>query len=162
MVHLSLIRRPTAMPEKQPLQSLTPFELVFEPEDVVLVGEFQEVEELGRGLHYRERRGLGVVEEDGDAAIGVEAEEPVFLLLVGHDVAGRERGVSEGLTECWGGRRRVEGEEVDEHESCSPFGAINIMQLFQHDLDLLAIGRALRDEVQSFCVLHLGGGGIFE
>lgn len=29
-----------------------------------------------------------MVDEDGDSTVGVEAEEPVFLLLVGHDVAG--------------------------------------------------------------------------
>lgn len=29
-----------------------------------------------------------MVDEDGDAAVGVEAEEPVFLLLIGHDIAG--------------------------------------------------------------------------
>lgn len=28
-----------------------------------------------------------MVDKDGDAAVGVEAEEPVFLLLVAHDVA---------------------------------------------------------------------------
>lgn len=28
-----------------------------------------------------------MVDEDGDTAIGIEAEEPVLLLLVGHNVA---------------------------------------------------------------------------
>lgn len=32
-----------------------------------------------------------MVDEDGDTAIGIEAEEPVFFLLVAHDVAGEER-----------------------------------------------------------------------
>ena len=36
-----------------------------------------------------------MVDEDGDTAVGVEAEEPVFLLLVGHDVAGEGRTVSQ-------------------------------------------------------------------
>ena len=31
-----------------------------------------------------------MIDKDGDAAIGVEAEEPVFLLIVGHDVAEEE------------------------------------------------------------------------
>ena len=31
-----------------------------------------------------------MVDEDGDAAIGIEAEEPVFFLLIGHDVAGED------------------------------------------------------------------------
>ena len=35
-----------------------------------------------------------MVDEDGDTAVGIEAEEPVFLLLVGHDVAGEEKRVS--------------------------------------------------------------------
>lgn len=32
-----------------------------------------------------------MIDEDGDAAVRVEAEEPVLLLFVGHDVA-EERG----------------------------------------------------------------------
>ena len=28
-----------------------------------------------------------VVDEDGDTAVGVEAEEPLFLLVVGHDIS---------------------------------------------------------------------------
>lgn len=30
-----------------------------------------------------------MIDKDRDAAVGVKAEEPVFLLLVGHDVAGQ-------------------------------------------------------------------------
>lgn len=98
-----------------------------------------------------------MVEEDGDTAVGVEAEEPGFFLFVGHDVA---RG--EGLVVCkWDGRRG-EGDEGHEHEGGSPLRAINISKLFEHDLDFLAIGRALRDEMQSFGILHLVRGGIFE
>ena len=36
-----------------------------------------------------------MVDEDRDATVGVEAEEPVFLLLVGHNVAGEEETVSQ-------------------------------------------------------------------
>ncbi len=36
-----------------------------------------------------------MVDEDGDATVGIEAEEPVFLLLVGHDVAGEGETVSQ-------------------------------------------------------------------
>ena len=32
-----------------------------------------------------------MIDEDRDAAIGVKAQEPVFLLLIGHDVAIEER-----------------------------------------------------------------------
>ena len=35
-----------------------------------------------------------MIDEDGNAAVGVEAEEPVFLLLVGHNVAKEEGNIS--------------------------------------------------------------------
>ena len=91
MVHLALIRGSATVPEEQPLQCLAAFQFVLEAKDVVLVGEFQQVEEFGRGFHDGEGRRLRVVDEDGDAAVGVEAEEPVFFLLIGHDVAVGER-----------------------------------------------------------------------
>ena len=50
------------MPEKQPLEGFTPLQLVFEAELIVLVGEFEEVEEFGASLHYGERGRLGVVD----------------------------------------------------------------------------------------------------
>ena len=95
MIDLALIRRPRAMPEEQPLQRLAPLELILEAEHVILIRELEEVEELSGGFHDGEGRRLGVVDEDGDAAVGVEAEEPVFLLLVGHDVAGGGRMLSQ-------------------------------------------------------------------
>ena len=67
--------------------SLIPLKLILKPEGVVAVVLFEEIEQLGRGLHDGERRVLGVVEDDGDAAVRIKAEEPVFLLFVGHDVA---------------------------------------------------------------------------
>ena len=75
------------MPEKEPLQGLRALELVFEAESVIGVELFEEVEEFGGGFEDGEGRGVGAVEEDGDAAVGVEAEEPGFLLHVGGDVA---------------------------------------------------------------------------
>lgn len=75
------------MPEEQPLQRLAPLQLVLEPKDIVLVRELEEIQQLRRRFHDGKGRRLRVVDEDGDAAVGVEAEEPVFLLLVGHDVA---------------------------------------------------------------------------
>ena len=73
---------------------------------------------------HRERRGLGVVNEHGDAAIGVDAQEVVRLLLVGGDA---------DLVE---GKRRV----------------VFCGELLEQDLDFLAIGSGLRDEVEALCV----------
>ena len=87
MVHLPLVWGTATVPEKQPLQSLRPLVLILEAKDVVLVGELQEVEQLGAGLHDRERRRLRVVHQDGDAAVGVEAQEPLLLLVVAHDIS---------------------------------------------------------------------------
>lgn len=87
MVRLPLIRRPTPMPKEQPLQSLIPLQLILEPENVVLVVKFEEVKQLGACFHDGERGRLGVVDDDGDAAVGAEAQEPLFLLFVGHDMA---------------------------------------------------------------------------
>ena len=88
MIHLPLIGRAAAMPKEQPLQALAPLQLIFEAKDVLLVRELLEIQQLGRGFHDREGWVLGVVDENGDAAVGVESQEPVFLLLVGHDVDG--------------------------------------------------------------------------
>lgn len=68
MVHLSLIRGTATMPEKEPLQTLIAFELILEPELVVLVGEFKKVEQLSRGFHDGERGRLVVVYNHWDAA----------------------------------------------------------------------------------------------
>lgn len=35
------------------------------------------------------------------------------------------------------------------HESCSPFCTVDFVELFEHDLYLLAIGRVLGDEVKT-------------
>lgn len=75
------------MPEEEPLQSLRALQLVFETELVVLVGELQEIQELGRGFHHGERWILSVIDYDRDAAVWIKTEEPVFLLLVGGDVS---------------------------------------------------------------------------
>ena len=75
------------MPEEEPLQSLRALQLVLESELVILVGELQEIQELGRGFHHGERWILGVIDYDRDTAIRIETKEPVFLLLVGGDVS---------------------------------------------------------------------------
>ena len=74
------------MPKEQPLQRLAPLQLILEPKHIILIRKLQQIQELRRRLHDGKRRRLRMVDEDGDAAIGVEAEEPVLLLLVGHDV----------------------------------------------------------------------------
>ena len=56
------------MPEEEPLQGLVAFELIRKSEMVILVGEFQEVEQLRRRLHDGEGWRLGVVYQDRYAA----------------------------------------------------------------------------------------------
>ena len=77
------------MPKEQPLQRLAPLQLILEPKHIILIRKLEQIQELGRRLHDRERRRLRMIDKNRDAAVGVEAEEPVFLLLVGHDVAGQ-------------------------------------------------------------------------
>lgn len=127
MIDLSLIRRTTAVPEESPLQGLVALQLVLEPERVVLVVELEQVENLRGRLDDGERRGLTVVHERGDAAVGVETQKPFFLLLVGRDVDQRR----------------------------GPLGAVLVGQFFEDDLRGLAVGRVLRDQVQTFGVFHL-------
>lgn len=106
--YLALVWCSAPMPEKEPLQSLASLELILEAEVVVLVELLQEVQQLGGRLHDGECRGLGVIGEDGDAAVGVEAKKPVLLLDVRADVDGR------------GG----------------PFGAVGVSELLEHYLYL--------------------------
>lgn len=147
MVRLSLVRRATAVPEKGPLQRLVALQLVLEPKRVVLVVELEQIQELRRRLVHGKRRRLGIVDQSGDAAVGVEAEEPAWralampwrcccyycvpflLLLVGADVDQRR----------------------------GPRGAVLGRQLFQHDLCGLSVGRVLRDQVQALGVGHVRG-----
>ena len=78
------------MPKEQPLQRLTPLQLILEAKHIVLIRKLQQIQKFSRSLHDGERRRLGMIDENGDAAVGVEAEEPVFLLLVGRNVAREE------------------------------------------------------------------------
>lgn len=82
------------MPKEQPLQRLASLQLILESKHIIFIRKLQQVQELSRCLHDRKGRRLSVVDEDGDAAVRVEAEEPVFLLLVGHDIAEGEKGQS--------------------------------------------------------------------
>ena len=104
VVRLPLVRRAGPVPEEQPLDRFALFELVGEAarprlewldqrkgaaglqEGVVLVVLVHKVEKLGRCFHDRERRRDGVVNDDRNTAIGIEAEKPVLLLLIGRDI----------------------------------------------------------------------------
>jgi len=118
------------MPEEQPLETLIPLKLVLKSELIFLVGEFDEVQQLGTGLHDGEGRRYSVIDYDGNAAVWVETEEPFLFLLVGGNI----------------------------YKSSGPGGAIDVGKLFKHDLDFLAVGRRHGQEVQSFCSLDLGRG----
>lgn len=75
------------MPEDEPLGGLARLELVPEAEVVLGVVVLGEVEQDGGGLEDGEWGGLVVVDQDRNAAIGVKAEEPLLLLLVGGNIA---------------------------------------------------------------------------
>lgn len=57
--------------------------------------------------------------------VWVELEEPVFLLVVGHDV----------------------------HERGGPLGAVRVLELLEEDLDGLTVGRVHCDEMNALGVL---------
>lgn len=140
------------MPKEQPLQRLAPLQLILKPKHIILIRKLQQIQKLGRRLHDWKRRRLGMVDEDGDAAVGVEAEKPVFLLLVAHDVAakGGQRSVEyvHKRRKAFGSRERV----TNVQEAMCPLGAIDLVQFLEHNLHLLPIGRAHRDEVKT---LHI-------
>jgi hypothetical protein len=73
---LTLVRRHRSVGEEEPLQALVAFQFVLEAVGVLLVGELEQVEQLCRCLHDGEGRVLGVVDDDWDAAVWVEFEEP--------------------------------------------------------------------------------------
>lgn len=60
--------------------------------------------------------------------VWIQAEEPVLLLLVGHDVDQRR----------------------------GPFGPVHVLELLQEDLNLLAIGSALSDEMKTAGIFDRG------
>jgi len=130
------------MPEEQPLQCLAPLQLILEAKNILLVVEFEEVEELGTRFHDGEGGRVCVVDDDGDAAVGVEAEEPFFLLVVGHDVAEGERRMLVGLL-VWGRGGGVV------HEGGVPGGAVDICELLEHNLNFLSVGGAHGDEMKA-------------
>lgn len=69
------------MPEEHPLQALVSLELILKAKLVVLVSEFKQIQHLGRCFVGRERWGLVVVNDDGDAAVGIKAQEPLHTTV---------------------------------------------------------------------------------
>ncbi len=157
VVDLALVRSTGAVPKEEPLQGFVTFELIREAEFILFIGELEEVQELGTGLHDWEWGILGVIDEDGDTAlhwssekmiwwrqgavstIGVESEEPVLFLLIGHDIA---------LTlSIW--RSPFILRVLDGHFCLGPFCAIDVFQFLEHDLNFLPIGRVHGDEVKT-------------
>lgn len=120
------------------MQRLAPLKLVLEPKLVFFIRKLEKVEELGGCFHDGERGGSGCVKKDGDAAVGVEAEKPVFLLFVGHDVAGVESVLEDKL-----------GRKGEGHHCLSPFSAVDVCEFFEHDLNLLAVWGVHCDEVKA-------------
>lgn len=70
VIHLALVGGTAAVPEEGPLQGLVALEIIGKAEFVFFVGEFEEVEEFSGGFMDGEGWGLGVVDEEGDAACG--------------------------------------------------------------------------------------------
>ena len=90
-----------------------------------------------------------MVDEDWDTAVRVEAQKPVFLLLVGHDVAGERERKSVSYLNGSSIGRWVSGLGWDVHEGLCPLSAVDIMQLLKHNLHLLPIGGALGNKVET-------------
>ena len=109
------------MPKKELLDRVTPLQGIREAKNVLGVGEFEQVQKLGRSLHDRKGGVQSIVDKNRNASIRIEPQEPLLLLLVG---ANADQG------------------------GC-PFGLVCIFQLLQHDLDLLSIGSALGDEMEA-------------
>lgn len=130
------------MPENKPLLGLAGLELVLEAEVVVRVVVADEVEKDGGGLEDGEGGGLVVVDEDGDAAVGVETEEPLLLLLVSGDVAAVMSVCCSDELEVW--ERGSNG-----HHSSGELETIFVLELLKQDLDLLAVGGALGHQVEA-------------
>jgi hypothetical protein len=68
MISLALIRRSTAVPEKEPLQALILLQFVFETEFVLFVSKLEEVEQLRGRLHNWEWRRYSIINDDWDTA----------------------------------------------------------------------------------------------
>lgn len=123
VAQITLVRRAPAVPEKYPLLHLALLQRVCEAELVVLVEMVREVQQLRGGLEHGEGRAARVVDDNGDTPVGVKPEEPLLLLLVRADV------------DDGGGERR----------------AVPGFELLKENLRCLAVGGALRDQVQPGC-----------
>jgi len=70
-----------------------------------------------------------VVDQERNAAVGIEAQEPFLLLLIGHNV----------------------------NDSSGPCRAICLSEFFEKDLNCLTIRSALGDEMKAFGLLDVFG-----
>jgi hypothetical protein len=76
VVSLSLVWGTGPVPKESPLESLAALQLIREAKLVLLIGHLQEVKDLSRGFVDWEWRALVVVNQDRNAAVGVEPQEP--------------------------------------------------------------------------------------
>lgn len=109
------------MPKEQPLQQLILLLRRIKPKLVILIILLLQIQQLCRGFHYRERWRSRIVHENRDAAIGVETQEPILLLLVGANV-------DDGV-----GVRDV----------------VESFEFFEEDLDFLAVRCGLCNQVEA-------------
>lgn len=82
-------------------------------------------QELGCGPRDVRKMYWFLVAGENIHTVRVESQEPLFLLLVGHDV-----------DECSG-----------------PLGSVGVLELLEQDLDGLAVGSVHGDEVNAFGIL---------
>lgn len=122
------------MPVEKPSEQFSLVELVCESELVVLVEFALEIDQFSARLVDSERWRDVVVDDDGDAAVGVDCEEPILLLLVCRD--------------------------LDQAEVVA-WSAIFGLEFFEENLDLLAVGGVCGEEMKTFGVLDiLRGAGL--
>ena len=116
------------MPEEQPLEQLALLQWVTETQFRLFIIVVQQIQQDGAGLMHGEcparRILLRCIKQDGDPAIGIETQEPILLLLVGHDI---DKGGA----------------------PCEILGWVEASELFKGYLDFLAIGSGLSDQVET-------------
>lgn len=158
MIDLSLIGGAGPMPEEEPLKSLVPLQLVSETENVFLVGKFEKVEKLGASLHDGERRVLCVIHKHRDTScMSLVRQSESWLLMEWYRPFGSSLKNQSffcslvmmllcGSSALWNSFTwsvRVA------HHGFGPFGAVDFLELFEHDLNFLAIGGIHSDEMKT-------------
>ncbi len=168
-VQLPLIRRAATMPEEQPLQALAPLQIIGEPKQFISVRDVDEVKQFGGCFHDGEGWRSRIIDEDGDSAffninggmaslMGAQRSTSIEQMERGYGGAGRGQGRGARV-----GTIRVQPQEPiafldvgpDIDQCRAPRGIVDVMELFEQDLHFLAIGRALRDEMEPLFLGHL-------